>query len=287
MDKIAISDYKLFFTQSLSSLYPPNEIESLFRWTISHVLGIPFSHTIAYKDIKITNTQEIDIKTIVKKLQQTQPIQYIFGETEFFGLSFHVNSDVLIPRPETEELVEWILADHKQESASKRILDIGTGSGCIAISLAKNIPTSCVTALDVSHNAIEVAKRNAHNHELTIQFIEKDILHLKNGDLNEQFDVIVSNPPYVCENEKSTINNHVLLHEPHLALFVPNDNPLQFYEAIALFAHTNLAINGAIYVEINYLFGKETQQLFHQYGFSTHLKKDIAGKDRMIKAWKN
>jgi release factor glutamine methyltransferase len=275
------------FKQCLSPLYPSNEIDSLFRWAIAHVLRIPYSHTIAYKDIKITNTQEDAIKTIAKRLQNAEPIQYIVGETEFFGLPFFVTSDVLIPRPETEELVEWIVADTKQASQTIRIADIGTGSGCIAISLAKNIATSRITAIDVSLNAIEVAKRNAYNNKASVQFILQDILLLKAGDLNEQFDVIVSNPPYVCENEKPTMNDNVLQHEPHLALFVSDDNPLQFYQAIVNIAQSYLALHGVVYVEINHLLASQTEQLFHQHGFNTQLKKDLSGKDRMIKAWKN
>jgi release factor glutamine methyltransferase len=287
MNKSAILHCNMQFKESLSQLYPSNEIDSLFRWAIAHVLRIPYSHTIAYKDIKITNTQEDAIKTIAKRLQNAEPIQYIVGETEFFGLPFFVTSDVLIPRPETEELVEWIVADTKQANQPIRIADLGTGSGCIAVSLAKNIASSRITAIDVSPNALEVAKRNAYNNKALVQFILQDILQIKKGDLNEQFDVIVSNPPYVCENEKPIINANVLQHEPHLALFVSDDNPLQFYQAIANIAQSYLALHGVVYVEINHLFALETEQLFHQYGFSTQLKKDLSGKDRMIKAWKN
>ncbi|MBP6230943.1 MAG: peptide chain release factor N(5)-glutamine methyltransferase [Paludibacteraceae bacterium] len=275
-----------YFHETLAGIYPAHEIDTLFRWTLSHVLHIPYGQTIAYKDIKITLTQETDSKTIAKRLKKGEPIQYIVGEVEFYGLTFLVTPDVLIPRPETEELVDWILTEDTDTQSSKNILDIGTGSGCISIAIAKNRPHHSVYALDISQKALAMATKNAVLNEVNIQFVEKSIFSLKIDDFTEQFDTIVSNPPYVCENEKNEMQANVLDFEPHLALFVPNDNPLKFYKAIAQLAQVQLKPNGLVYLEINQAFGAETETLFQQHGFDTQLKNDLSGKPRMIKAWR-
>ncbi len=282
-----MNNLKDYFLDLLKNLYSDNEITSFLRWSISHALCIPYSQTIAYKDIKITNTQEKDIKTIAKRLQKGEPIQYIIGETEFFGLTFCVNSNVLIPRPETEEIVEWIINDTKLiQNNPIKILDIGTGSGCIAVCLAKYINKSQVTAVDVSQQAIETACENANKNKVEIKLVRDDILSKETADLNETFDIIVSNPPYIAYKEKKSMHHNVLLYEPHLALFVPDDNPLLFYKAIAQFAHHFLNQNGHLYLEINNLYADETMNLLSLFNFNTVLKKDISGKNRMIKAWK-
>ncbi|WP_141882971.1 peptide chain release factor N(5)-glutamine methyltransferase, partial [Flavobacterium psychrophilum] len=221
---------------------------------------------------------------VLLQLKEQKPIQYILGETQFFGLPFYVNENTLIPRPETEELVEWIIKENLKISSLKnlKILDIGTGSGCIAISLAKNLPNASVFAIDVSDKALATAQKNAVLNEVDITFIEKNILQTE--DLNQEFDIIVSNPPYVRNLEKKEIHKNVLEYEPHLALFVEDNDSLLFYRKITELATRNLSNNGQLYFEINQYLGKETVELLEKYNFkNTTLKKDIYGNDRMIK----
>jgi len=219
------------------------------------------------------------IHSALAELQKQKPIQYILGETEFCGLKFKVNSSVLIPRPETEELIMWILAEN---SKANNILDLCTGSGCIAVSLSKNLKNTSLTGIDISRDALEVAKRNAISNQVDIDFQCIDVLQ-ENFSLNKKFDVIVSNPPYVREMEKREMHVRVLNYEPHSALFVDDNNPLQFYKAIARIGTTHLTDNGKLYLEINEAYGQETADLLLQYNYSDIvLKKDIHGKDRMI-----
>jgi release factor glutamine methyltransferase len=226
-------------------------------------------------------------------LKKEKPLQYIVGETEFYGLPFLVNENTLIPRPETEELVELIIKSYNLQPTTynPKILDIGTGSGCIAISLAKNITNSQVFAIDVSEKALTTAKKNAEINEVTINFIQADILKVddlenlsnSNSKLPSQYDVIVSNPPYVRNLEKSEIKPNVLEYEPHLALFVDDSDALLFYRKIAELAKKNLKENGKLYFEINQYLGKETVELLENLGFNdVVLKKDIYGNDRII-----
>jgi len=219
------------------------------------------------------------IKQIIAELKTNKPIQHIIGETEFFGLKFNVNEHTLIPRPETEELVQWIL-EHEFSSA----LDIGTGSGCIPIALMKNKDAE-ISAIDVSESALLVAKENAKINEVEINFLLQDILKTTTLPM---MDVIISNPPYVLDKEKELMLDNVLANEPHLALFVPNNNPLLFYKKIAELAFISLSKNGFLFFEINERFGKETVAMLSAIGFvDIELKKDINDKDRMIKATKN
>ncbi|MCL4140592.1 UNVERIFIED_CONTAM: hypothetical protein GTU68_019375 [Idotea baltica] len=237
--------------------------------------------TVLQPDFIITDDLLSTFKNIINRLQKEEPIQYILGNTAFYGLPFLVNENTLIPRPETEELVEWVL---KEDEKSLKILDIGTGSGCIPISLAKNLKNASISAIDISTEALEVAKQNAALNNVAIHFIEMDIL--KTTSLNvKNFDIIVSNPPYVRELEKVEIKNNVLQNEPHLALFVDDENPLLFYKKIADLAKQHLSKNGLLFFEINQYLGKETVEMLHQKGFqSLELKKDLFGNDRMIKA---
>ena len=216
----------------------------------------------------------------LKLLAKDYPIQYIVEESEFLGLKMNVSPDVLIPRQETEELVTWILY---QEKSMYSCLDICTGSGCIAIALAKNNPNTQVSACDISEKALAMAASNAERNEVNVLFFQMDIRvpNMRNG---EKYDVIVSNPPYVCETEKILMSKRVLDYEPDIALFVPDENPLVFYDAIAKFALQHLQQNGSIYVEINEKFGSKIVQLLQDYGYSdVQLKQDINGKDRMVK----
>lgn len=279
---MTIKQIKRVFTSELSSIYPVTEIDSFFNILSEEYLGLNrVDLALKFNDnIKIPKKFHDALNDLVDQ----KPIQYILNKTTFYGLDFIVNIDVLIPRPETEELVDWIINDNKSIK-NLNILDIGTGSGCIAISLAKNLDKSNVTALDISKQAIKTANKNADNNKVFIDFIEEDILN-SNYQFTNKLDVIVSNPPYVRDLEKQEINDNVLKNEPHLALFVSDENPLLFYNAIADFSLKNLKENGILYFEINQYLGKETVDLLKIKGFKNIiLKKDIFNNDRMIKAY--
>lgn len=287
--KMTLRQLKITFLSELDTIYPKTEIESFFYLLAETYLGLKRI------DIALNIDDDIAIdnrfRNALSELIDHKPIQYIIGNTEFFSLDFIVNKHVLIPRPETEELVDWIISDTKNKPNTKKtnILDIGTGSGCIAISLAKNLPNTSIYAIDISKEALKVAKKNAINNDVIVTFIEDDILNSTfNTKLLEQklkFDIIVSNPPYVRLLEKELMQNNVLKNEPHSALFVANDNALIFYDKIADFAINHLKPNGEIYFEINQYLGNETMALIKNKGFkNVKLKKDIFNTDRMIKA---
>lgn len=284
-----IKQYKSIFFNALSSLYDEKEVESFFYLTLEQL------HQLKRIDLALNPTLEMDAQqllrweNVVVELQKQKPIQYILGETEFYGLPFLVNENTLIPRPETEELVDLIIVEsrkskvesQKSKVESFKILDIGTGSGCIAISLAKNLANATVFAIDISEKALEVAQKNADLNKIEVHFIQKDIL--ETADLEQQFDIIVSNPPYVRMLEKAEIKTNVLDYEPHLALFVDDNDALLFYRKIAQLARKNLKPNGKLYFEINQYLGKDTVNLLQELGFKdVRLIKDIYGNDRMI-----
>ena len=274
-----VSNIIPYFIKQLNGIVQEREIISLAYISIDFLLGYNRSDCIIHSDKDITSEVSDRIKQIIADLKTNKPIQHIIGETEFYELKFKVNEHTLIPRPETEELVQWIL-EHEFTSA----LDIGTGSGCIAIALTKNIGAE-ISAIDVSESALLVAKENAKINEVEINFLLQDIL--KKTAL-PKVDVIVSNPPYVLDKEKEIMLDNVLNNEPHLALFVPDNNPLLFYKKIAELAFTSLSKNGLLFFEINERFSKETVAMLNAIGFvDIELKKDINDKDRMIKATKN
>ena len=282
-----LKEYKDQFTQELSELFDEKEIESFF-----YILTEAF-HQMRRIDLalnpkfELESIQVLQWETVLSQLKKQKPIQYILGETEFLGLSFYVNENTLIPRPETEELVDWIIQNTKYKVRSTRIkvLDIGTGSGCIAVSLAKSLPNTEVFALDVSEKALITAKKNAERNDVNITFLHQSIL--ETYDLNQQFDIIVSNPPYVRNLEKQEINKNVLDYEPHIALFVEDDDALLFYRKIAELAQKNLSEGGQLYFEINQYLGKEMITLLEKYHFKNiELRKDIYGNDRMMKSMK-
>ncbi len=283
-----LKDIQNIYHKELDLIYGTNEVDSFFYLLIEHYFSLPKYITALEPDHIISKEDESRMFTALTKLNERQPIQYIIGETEFFGLPFKVNSNVLIPRPETEELVEWILKDNISKNPT--ILDIGTGSGCIAIALAKQLPDSRVSAIDVSEEALSMAKKNSKLNQVSIKFITADILvrtSVKHGLNSLNFDVIVSNPPYVRMLEKKEMKLNVLDNEPHLALFVEDDNPFIFYEAIIEFAEEALKNEGVLYFEINEHFGLEICNLLETNQFKNiQLKKDIYGKERMIKAQK-
>ena len=236
-------------------------------------------------DLRLSESEMLTFHFAVKDLLKNKPIQYIIGETDFCDLKFKVNENVLIPRPETSELVMNIVKSQLSTfNLQLSILDIGTGSGCIAISLAKNIPGSNVYALDISEKALEVAKENAINNNVDVTFIHDDILSLKNN-IESKFDIIVSNPPYVRELEKAEMRDNVLNWEPHNALFVSDNDPLIFYRNILEFAKTHLNENGEIWLEINEYLGKEMTDLCKEYGFAdVKIFEDFRGRERVVKA---
>ncbi len=277
-----IKTYKTIFKEALASVYDEKEVESFFFLLLEHFHQIKRIDLALHPEMEMNDEQVFRWENIISELKKEKPIQYLLGETEFYGLRFLVNPSVLIPRPETEELVELIITDSKiKRLKDLKILDIGTGSGCIAISLAKNLENANVFALDVSDEALATAKKNAVINEVNVTFIQKNIL--ETADLEQQFDIIVSNPPYVRMLEKAEIKTNVLDYEPHLALFVEDDDALLFYRKIAQLAKKNLTENGRLYFEINQYLGKETVGLLDDLGFKNiKLHKDIYDNDRMI-----
>lgn len=264
--------------------YLATEIRAITHILFKHFCGLEPAQLYVNLDRGIEPEIAAQIVAALQRLENYEPLQYILGETEFYGLLFTVDKNVLIPRPETEELVHWIINDYKGfEQTPFTILDIGTGSGAIAVSLAKNLTRALVYALDISAGALNVAAKNATLNNVEVRFIQQDILS-ENIDLPVKFDCIVSNPPYVRNSEKQLMHTNVLDYEPHTALFVDDNNALVFYNAVARVAKQYLKANGSVYVEINEALPDETQELFRNYGFKTDVRKDINDKPRMIKA---
>ncbi|MCX6237103.1 MAG: peptide chain release factor N(5)-glutamine methyltransferase [Bacteroidia bacterium] len=277
---------KKLIYDNLSPFYCKQEIESISKLIFEKVLGLSRLQVHLNQHITISGTNLVQITEIINRLIQFEPIQYILGETEFYGLTFKVNSTVLIPRPETEELVDWIIKDYHQLNPA--ILDIGTGSGCIPISLVKNLPGASANGWDISAEALMVAKENAVINQVNIDFHYADILKPTLPSQKEKYDIIVSNPPYITTSEQLSMLKNVIDYEPHIALFVPDTDSLIFYRAIADIAINQLKQGGNLYFEINATFGNETVDLLALKGFKNIiLRKDINGRDRMIKAeWK-
>ncbi|WP_163408464.1 peptide chain release factor N(5)-glutamine methyltransferase [Flavobacterium ajazii] len=279
-----IKQYRTQFIQELSPFYDAYEAESFFYLILENKhqlrqIDLALNHELSFTE------DDFEVwDSLVRELKKEVPIQYLLGKTSFYGLDFEVNENVLIPRPETEELVEWIIKENKILDKTKKlkILDIGTGSGCIAVSLAKNLPNADVFAMDVSKKAIETAKRNAINNNVRVTFMYKNVLELEL--LKYEYDIIVSNPPYVRNLEKEEIKKNVLDYEPHLALFVDDNDALVFYRKIAGLAQKSLLEKGQLYFEINQYLGKEMVDLLEKMNFKNiHLRKDIYDNDRMIK----
>ncbi|GGG46992.1 release factor glutamine methyltransferase [Croceivirga lutea] len=278
-----LKEIKSIFKKELQSLYPKEEIDSFFFLLIEHYLGLQRFILVVQPELVITKEEEQPLFEALSRLKNQEPVQYIIGETFFKELRFKVNQHTLIPRPETEELVNWILNDLSDTPKKTRLLDIGTGSGCIAISLAHYLPQANVSAVDISKKALHIAQENATHNGVEINFFQQDILTAKQADYS--YDIIVSNPPYVRELEKAEMHKNVLQYEPESALFVSDKNPLLFYEAIVEFATKNLAEGGSLYFEINQYLPEVTKQLLLTKGFTqVELRKDILGNFRMLKA---
>jgi protein-(glutamine-N5) methyltransferase, release factor-specific len=309
-----VKNITTYLQESLGTLYPPEEIRCIKRLILLHVCGLSHNQQILCKDKQIPEKEKDEIYSIINRLEKMEPLQYVLGDTEFYSLPLKVNPSVLIPRPETEELVDMIIKAQQSRllrssqghcettrycerseaisaliEESPRILDIGTGSGCIAIALAKHIPNAAITAIDISESALLTAKENALFNNVCINFIQANILKTEvTGLISDNFDIIVSNPPYITDMEKESMNDNVLAYEPHHALFVPNEDPLLFYKAIAEFSLHKLTPKGMIYFEINANYGSAIIEMLQKKGFThTELISDLSGKNRFITAKKS
>ena len=273
--------YYTYIRQELSGFYPDTEAAAIAKWVLTDVFHLSTLDLYAGKDMNFSAEMESRAEDILNRLKRYEPLQYIIGETTFCDLPFEVTPAVLIPRPETVELVDWIVADHPQSGV--RVLDIGTGSGCIPVSLAKRLDAPKVSAWDISKDALLVAERNAKKNEVDVLFTQVDVLQTDIPDI--QVDVLVSNPPYIGDSERANMDSNVLDWEPELALFVPDNDPLIFYRRIAEIGLAILAEGGMLYFEINQLYGAETCKLLEEKGYqNVELRKDLSANDRMIKA---
>lgn len=272
-----------YIKQAINGQYPDTEASAIAKAILTDVFQLSTTDLYASKDMNFSTNQAEKLEVIITRLRANEPLQYILGNCYFCGLNFHVEPGVLIPRPETAELVEWIISDRKSSDSPIRILDIGTGSGCISISLAKNLPQSEVYAWDISEDAIRIASDNANRLDANVRLRQTDVLGQVPTDT--MMNVIVSNPPYVTEAERTDMDANVTDWEPDTALFVPDNVPLLFYERIADIGKQILTPDGTLYFEINQRFGTETVDMLRQKGYrKIELRKDLSGNDRMIKA---
>lgn len=271
--------------RALSTTYEGHELTAIIRTICCDMLGIGTTAYYLKEEVALTAGQETLLQSIIDRLQKGEPLQYIEGRAPFCGMEFAVNPSVLIPRPETAELVDWIVCEHATQQP--RILDLGTGSGCIAIALGKQLPQATIEACDISAEALAVAKENARTNGAPVAFFGHDMLD-PGTPLPHSYDILVSNPPYIRQSEAADMSAQVTEWEPHTALFVPDDDALRFYRAIAKLGQTEALLpGGCIYVEINQALGKETVALFESYGYKeVTLRKDIYGNERMIRVKK-
>ena len=272
-----------YIRTQLNERYTKSELRVLSSVILKEVCDLSFLDIVSCKFKNLSITEKQKITHIVERLKKNEPIQYVLGKTEFYGLDFIVNSSVLIPRPETEELVEWVLSETKQ--INPHLLDIGTGSGCIAVALAKHLHYGTVDAWDISEDALKVAKDNATLNQVSIKFTKVNVL--ESIEIEKRFDIIVSNPPYITESEKNILEKNVLDFEPHEALFVPDEESLIFYNRISDIALKILNSKGYLYFEINQAKGTDVMDLLKRKGFeNVELRNDISGNNRIIRAMK-
>jgi len=283
---MTLKDLQIYIHKRIERLYPEGEIRSFYFILLEHYAHLSRSEALANPQQQLLAVAESQIIAAIEELTTERPIQYIIGATEFYGSSFEVDENVLIPRQETEELVDWIITEVGERSGREgkpiRIVDIGCGSGCIAISLAKHLKNSVVTALDISENALAITRRNAERNDVSLQTLQADVLTLE--ALPDTYDIIVSNPPYVRESEKKEIQRNVLDFEPHLALFVSDENPLVFYKKITQLALQSLSMGGRLFFEINQYLPSEMRTLIEGFfGFQMTLRNDLLDNARMVK----
>ena len=268
----------------LRSIYAEGEASQITDWAMEKLTGSKKAERMLYKNSAITNEEEALLQAYIERLMLHEPVQYVLNESWFCGFRFYVDKNVLIPRPETEELVEWIITDCKFPVNELKILDIGSGSGCIPVSLKRRIRKAEIWGCDISAEALEVAKKNAAALGTDVNFIQLDFLDKEQWKQLPSFDIIISNPPYVPEKDKQHMNANVLHYEPATALFVPDNDPLVFYKAIAEFGKTQLNKSGSIYTEIHESLGQAAVVAFQSAGYISEIKKDMQQKDRMVKA---
>lgn len=282
----------------LTGIYDTDEAKAIVRWMLDVRFGLSLTDIVCGKLDELTDAEQSELEGMMRRLEAGEPVQYVAGVAEFYGRRFHVEPSVLIPRPETEELCRWMVEERRREG-EYQVLDVGTGSGCIAITLALEMPQAKVTAWDISDDALRIAKKNAEALGAEVTFEQRDALNhgdrhsdLRYASIIEpvpmiQWNAIVSNPPYVCQKEAATMERHVLEHEPHLALFVPDDDPLRFYRAIAKYGQKTLKPNGLLYFELNPLYASETESMVRELDYAeTEIKLDMFGKQRFLKAKK-
>lgn len=282
-----VKDVFAIYKQALAGIYETQETGAITLLAVEYITGLSRSQIKAFPEQELAAGQSDRLLAILTRLQTGEPIQYILGYTEFYGLPFKVNPSVLIPRPETEELVEWVLSEiGSRQKTIGNVLDIGTGSGCIPITLKKHLAHVNVSTVDISAEAINTAKQNAELNQVEVNFIQDDILNPINSSLlSNHYYLIVSNPPYVTLYDKTQMHRNVTDFEPHMALFVPENDPLIFYKVIADFALKNLQPDGLLFFEINESLGKETIEMLRSKGFKNiELRQDMSGRDRMIRA---
>ena len=281
---MTVQEATYYVLKHLRNIYEEGEASPITDWIMEKITGSKKTERMLYKNAALTHDEEIQLRSYTERLMQHEPVQYVLNESWFCGLKFYVDKNVLIPRPETEELVEWIITNCKFPVDELKILDIGSGSGCIPVSLKRRLKKAEVWSCDVSVEALTVAKRNATALGTDVNFIQLDFLDPDARDQFPSFDIIVSNPPYVPEKDKDIMKPNVLQYEPATALFVPDNDALVFYKAIAKFGKEHLTESGSIYCEIHEAAGEEVARLFNLYGYKTELKRDMQQKDRMIKA---
>jgi len=291
-----VGEARIWLKEKIKNTYAEEELPGIVFLTLNFITGLSQTQLHVFPEKEMTDVQIRMLLLSTQKLKTGMPIQYVLNETEFFGLKFEVNPSVLIPRPETEELVAWVLEEKAKVEAEtlkaeslrlKAILDIGTGSGCIPIAIKKNWPEAAVSGLDISVEALKTAQKNALLNEVEVNLFQQDILNFYPVKEALPYSIIVSNPPYITPNEQKLMHNNVLDFEPYQALFVPENDPLIFYRAIADHASFMLEKNGLLFLEINEKYGKQTLGLLQQNGFvELELRKDFRGKDRMVRAMK-
>lgn len=282
--RMTLQEASFFLLNKLRTVYPDGEASAICDLVMESLTGSDKTERMMYKHNPVTAEEEEQLNVYAVKLLQHEPVQYVLHEAWFCGLKFYVDENVLIPRPETEELVEWIISNCKFPIDTLSILDIGTGSGCIPVSLKRRLRKASVSAIDISEGAITVARRNATKLSADINFLQLDILDKNNWPALPTVDLIISNPPYIPEQDMTSMDPNILQYEPHTALFVPDNNALVFYEAIADLGKTKLNKGGLLFFEIHEDLGKTVTDLLEKEGYSCEIKKDMQGKDRMVMA---